>query len=172
MNRLIWIACTALIFSAVSAFSHDGPECAYYHRYESYGLGLIQGYLGGFDPALAVEDQRCFRLGLADGAEVRQQFGNDSWCKSAWDDAIAQAMRADIHSIGSPSECSNIGYVAGITLRSGYARLGRSDIVGSVCVEAYEQGQRDAAAGTMGSHSSNLQYACYRTGYDDYGLGL
>ena len=168
MLRFIFII-FGLFASNAFAWPPEGAFCGFHYRYESYGLGIAQGYYNE-TVVVPIYDRVCFNLGVREGQSLHERFG--SGCRGTLEDGARQGMRADILVIGSPSECYNDGYVVGSSFLSSFARLGRADQVGQGCVDAYRLGYHDAETSMGSSTGGNLEYFCYATGFNDQRVGF
>ena len=143
-----------------------GPRCGLYYSYESYSLGLANGFEGlGVMPVPM--DETCYELGLRAGEDLAAAFAQGrSACDAAYADAKHQALAGEPHSITLPSECSNTGYPVGETLAPIMARLDGD--TGGACLRAYSSGRvHGYCAEEAGPPSSGGLASCYVKGYED-----
>lgn len=147
------------------------PECARGYRYESYGMGLGEGFL---DLVLSGEDSdyfhpRCYELGYMRGREIALAHSDSpKFCNAAFDRSMNEALEALPPVVHTPSDCSNAGFNYGEARLRRSARAGDADLVGAGCVSEYERGFEDASKALASLPKDDRKLAeCYRVGYWD-----
>jgi hypothetical protein len=163
-SKLLAFALLSILSSQAQAFL---PWCAFSYRYESFSLGLQYGYNN--IRALPVKmDEHCWDLGQSASEELTNHQ-SQQWCKRAYDDGHEQGMEGKMHTITSPSECSNAGYIVGKTMLSVFARNQVASGNPDKCGKEYLLGRKDAKENRPGTIRSDTRLNhCYFTGYQDW----
>lgn len=147
------------------------PACALGIRYDSYGIGLEDGFLNtdyfkNPNPFRSPLDSRCYALGASAGRELKSRFGNSQSCGRGFAQGKVEGMKSAVQFGADLDECFQAGYKAGISQLDRGARDGDTLSVGTACVSAYSGGRRDAE--TVSPANPPLDEPamhCYQLGY-------